>query len=254
VSFLIKKGSTDVTRYIVLGDSTTGAPETGYTITNLDLQYTRNRATPAAKVDAVALAATDTAHTDNRAIEVDATSSPGVYRVDWPDAAFATGSDKVTLVVTGTGLHPAVEEIQLVDFDPEDAFDPSTDTVILHADYDAAKTAASQASVNTIDTNVDDIETLLALIDADVTSILADTGTDGVVLASGAIGSIHDEVIEGALTHRQVIRLVLAAVAGKLSGAATTTVAIRDVADAKDRITATVDADGNRTAVTLDAT
>lgn len=116
---VIKKGSTDVTRYVMLRDSTAGTPETGYTITALDLQYTRNRTAPAAKVDAVALAATDTAHTDNRAIEVDATSSPGLYRIDWPDAAFATGADKVLLVVSGTGLDPAVEEIQLVDYDPE---------------------------------------------------------------------------------------------------------------------------------------
>jgi hypothetical protein len=117
---LIKKGSTDVTRYVMLVDSATGAPETGYTITSLDLQYTRNRTAPAAKVDATALAATDSAHGDNQAIQIDATSSPGLYRVDWPDAAFATGADKVILVVSGTGLAPAVEEIQLVNFDSED--------------------------------------------------------------------------------------------------------------------------------------
>lgn len=117
---LILKGSTDVTRYIVLKDSTTGAPETSYTITNLDLQYTRNRTAPAAKVDATALAATDSAHGDNKAIEIDATSSPGLYRVDWPDAAFASGVDKVLLVVSGTGIDPAIEEIQLVNFNPED--------------------------------------------------------------------------------------------------------------------------------------
>lgn len=61
-------------------------------------------------------------------------------------------------------------------------------------------------------------------------------------------------VVEGSLTELHVLRLILAAVAGKLSGAATTSVAIRDVADSKNRIAATVDADGNRTAVTLDAT
>lgn len=117
---LIKKGTTDVTRYVNLVDSAAGTPETSYTITNLDLQYTRNRTAPAAKVDATALAATDSSHSDNKAIEVDATSSPGLYRIDWPDAAFATGADKVILVVSGSGLHPAVEEIQLVNFDPED--------------------------------------------------------------------------------------------------------------------------------------
>jgi hypothetical protein len=84
MSFLIKKGTTDVTRYVMLRDSTAGTPETGYTITDLDLQYTRNRAEPAAKVDATALADQDDAHADNQAIQIDATSSPGLYRVDWP--------------------------------------------------------------------------------------------------------------------------------------------------------------------------
>ena len=48
---------------------------------------------------------------------------------------------------------------------------------------------------------------------------------------------------------------MVASGAGKLSGAATTTVVIRNaVADTKDRITATVDEDGNRTAITTDLT
>lgn len=110
----IKVGTLDVTRYVMLVDATAGTPETGYTITDLDLQYTRNRLAPSTKVDATALAATDSAHGDNQAIQVDATSSPGLYRIDWPDAAFAAGVNKVILVVSGPGLHPAVEEIQLV--------------------------------------------------------------------------------------------------------------------------------------------
>ena len=59
---------------------------------------------------------------------------------------------------------------------------------------------------------------------------------------------------ETSLTIRQALRLVLAATAGKLSGAATTTITIRNVGDTKDRITATVDTSGNRTAVTTDGT
>ncbi len=53
-------------------------------------------------------------------------------------------------------------------------------------------------------------------------------------------------------TPRQGLRVILAALAGKLSGAATTTVVIRDPEDTKDRITGTVDASGDRTAVTYD--
>lgn len=79
--------------------SATGAEATGLTITDFDLQYTRTRTAPTAKVDATALAATDSAHSDNKAIEIDATDQPGLYRVDWPDAAFATGADEVILSV-----------------------------------------------------------------------------------------------------------------------------------------------------------
>lgn len=61
--------------------------------------------------------------------------------------------------------------------------------------------------------------------------------------------------IETGLTLRQAMRLLAAAEAGKLSGAATTTITIRNaVADTKARITATVDADGNRSAITWDVT
>lgn len=58
--------------------------------------------------------------------------------------------------------------------------------------------------------------------------------------------------IETGLTLRQAMRLVTAASAGKVSGADTSTVTIRNVGDTKDRITATVDESGNRTAVTTD--
>lgn len=60
--------------------------------------------------------------------------------------------------------------------------------------------------------------------------------------------------VETGMTLRQSQRIQLAALAGKLSGAATTTVAVRDTNDTKNRISATVDANGNRTVVTLDAT
>lgn len=60
--------------------------------------------------------------------------------------------------------------------------------------------------------------------------------------------------VETNRTVRQALRLILAALAAKLSGAGTNTVTIRDTNDSKNRIVATVDASGNRSAVTLDAT
>jgi hypothetical protein len=59
--------------------------------------------------------------------------------------------------------------------------------------------------------------------------------------------------IEGGLTVRQGLKLITAALAGKISGADSTTVRIRSaVADDVERITATVDEHGNRTAITVD--
>lgn len=57
-----------------------------------------------------------------------------------------------------------------------------------------------------------------------------------------------------ALTLREAMRLMVAALAGKVSGAPSGPIIIRDTSDTKNRITATVDANGNRTAVTKDVT
>lgn len=87
-------------------------------------------------------------------------------------------------------------------------------------------------------------------------AITADAVADGAIdagaLTADAVDKIIDEVIEDTLTMRQVLRLVLSACAGKASGGGTSTMIYRDSADTTDRITATVDGDGNRTAVTLD--
>lgn len=65
-------------------------------------------------------------------------------------------------------------------------------------------------------------------------------------------GAVFDDTVEGSLSVREALRIVLAALAGKLSGAPAGPIVVRDTDDTKDRITATVDVDGNRTAVTLD--
>lgn len=81
-------------------------------------------------------------------------------------------------------------------------------------------------------------------------------------LAADAANEIADALlnranaIETGLTPVQSLRLIAAALAGKISGAGTETVTVRNaVADSKDRIVATTpDANGNRTAITVDLT
>jgi len=58
--------------------------------------------------------------------------------------------------------------------------------------------------------------------------------------------------IEAGVTQAETLRLILAVLAGKLSGAPGGPIIFRDVNDTTDRVTATVDGSGNRTAVTLD--
>lgn len=100
---------------------------------------------------------------------------------------------------------------------------------------------------------------------ASITAIKAKT--DNLPAAPAAVGDIptanqnadalldRANAIETGLTPRGALRLQAAALAGELSGAATNTVTIRNaVADSKDRIVATVDPDGNRTAVVTDVT
>ena len=94
---------------------------------------------------------------------------------------------------------------------------------------------------------------------ADVTTAVWAAGTRtltsfGTLVAdvAAAVGAL---VIEGTVTLIESLRLSNAAQGGKTSGMDTgTPVIIRDVGDTKDRVTATTDANGNRTAVTLDLT
>lgn len=97
-------------------------------------------------------------------------------------------------------------------------------------------------------------------MDSDVSVMQANT-LSASALATDAVSEIADGLldrtdgIETGLTLRQSQRLIASASAGKVSGLATTTVIFREaVADSKARITATVDVDGNRSAITTDVT
>lgn len=60
--------------------------------------------------------------------------------------------------------------------------------------------------------------------------------------------AVWDEAVDGTTTARHSMALQNSALAGEVTGLGTTTVTFRDLADSKDRIIATVDGDGNRTA------
>lgn len=64
--------------------------------------------------------------------------------------------------------------------------------------------------------------------------------------------AVWEQALEAGYTAEDMMRVMAAALAGEVSGAGTATITIRDIADTKSRIVASVDGSGNRTAVTLD--
>ncbi len=84
--------------------------------------------------------------------------------------------------------------------------------------------------------------------------IVVTTGSGLDAAQDTKLTEVHGELrsIENSKHHSWFMRIILAALANKLAGADTTNVTIRDQADAKNRIDATVDSVGNRTSVTLD--
>lgn len=114
-------------------------------------------------------------------------------------------------------------------------------------------TTTLNLSGTTIKTSTD-IATDTAAIKAKTDNLPASPAATGaaMTLTAGAVDAIHDEVVEGSTSMREMLRGFAAVLMGKAAGLATTTATYRDIGDTKARITATVDADGNRTSVTRD--
>jgi hypothetical protein len=77
---------------------------------------------------------------------------------------------------------------------------------------------------------------------------------DSMGLDPAAVDAIWDEILDSGYTGRQLVRGFASALMARLSGADVNAPVFRDLANTKNRITATTDASGNRTAVTLDLT
>lgn len=81
----------------------------------------------------------------------------------------------------------------------------------------------------------------------DAVDRLYDTTLDSIVNAL-----LTGQDLETGVNLQQTLRALLAVLVGKISGANSSTIRIRDVNDTKDRVVASVDSDGNRTSVSLD--
>ncbi len=110
-------------------------------------------------------------------------------------------------------------------------------------------------SVGSVAGNVDgSVGSVAGNVDGSVGSVAGNVdGSVGSVASSG-LDTVLDQAaaIDTGLTIRQCLRYCAAALFGQVSGAASTTITIRNGGtDTANRIVASVDADGNRTSVTL---
>lgn len=119
--------------------------------------------------------------------------------------------------------------------------------------YSGMATAVALTTVDDfLDTEVNSLLAYSVVIKAKTDVIPSSPAAlgDAMALTTAAVDAVLDDPVEGAFTLRQAMRLILAASAGKVSGAGTSSITIRDINDTVDRITAEVDASGNRAAVT----
>jgi hypothetical protein len=98
------------------------------------------------------------------------------------------------------------------------------------------------------------LSTVAGYLDTEIAALLEDTGTtlNDLIVAIKAKTDLIPGTTDG-LTFAEKVTLFAAVLLGKASGLDTTTAVYRAVDDSKDRVTAQVDSDGNRAALTLDA-
>jgi hypothetical protein len=115
---IVTKGSTDRSVVLRIIDETTGIPETGvvFNTSGIALWYRREGAAKTDITEAT-LAALTTAHTDGGFLHI----ADGEYRLDLPDAAFATSANYVDVGGTVTGMIVIGGRVRLVDYSLEDS-------------------------------------------------------------------------------------------------------------------------------------
>ncbi len=157
--------------------------------------------------------------------------------------ASATSGIITTLGAAGAGLTAVpwntawAAQVESEATDALNAYDPPT-----KAELDTG-TASVQAAITAASTSV---QTAVSAASTSVQTAIS--GLNDITVADILAGNIETETLQ------QVLRLMRAVLVGKSAGGGTATLEFQDRADSKARVTATVDADGNRTAVTVDAT
>lgn len=176
-----------------------------------------------------------TAYTTPTVTELSSSNMPGVYSLLLDeDMTIDSGdhSQEICLHITQASMAPVTRVIEL--YRPDVTAGTSLGVSSGNAQISATdiRSAVGLASAN-LDTQIDALPT-------------ANENADGLLDRSSGV--------ESGLTPRQALRLIASVLFSKASGLGTSTAVFRNFGDSKDRVTATVDANGNRSALTIDAT
>ena len=185
-------GAADVTTYFMLRTAADGTATVGAAIANIDLQYIRTGDSPSAKADAVELGAINGAHEANKAKEVDGVDAPGLYRVDWPDAAFVAGVPQVILSVK---LANSFTEHMAVEID--------TPVGAAASVTGAVGSVAAGVDVSTIET-VDATDTLDASAQTGAQAALEVNNLDHLAKIATAGADMTAEVVDNSILSRML--------------------------------------------------
>lgn len=120
---LVQLNNTSRTEYVFIqnSSSTTGAGLTGlvFNSAGLTADYVVERGLRQS-ITLATLASADAAWSSGGFIAVDGTNMPGLYRIDIPNAVFATADKAVVMLKGATNMAPVVLEYQITGFNPDD--------------------------------------------------------------------------------------------------------------------------------------
>lgn len=196
--------------------------------------------------------ATAVAASGSSPTEVDSTNFPGLYYYEATSGELAT-LGPFLIDIIGRNMSAAMEPRELagqvVAFDPYDAL--ALGIGALPAVVASASGGLPTLGTGTGQIHVDGSGRVYSLVNAVTTGALAAAAFASDYFTS-LIANVYDtSAIEGTLTLRQVLRLVLGGVAGTAEGFATGSHLYHDTTGTKTRIAATVNKSG-RTVTALD--
>lgn len=185
-------------------------------------------------------------------LDASASATDGFYVGAWVLIKSATGAGQARVVTAYVGA------TKVATIAPNWVTNPDNTSVFLV--IPAAQITGVQGNITgtvaTVQTDIAAVQTTANAINAKTTNLPAAPAAVGDIPTSNqnADALLDRAAAVDTYTIRQILRLFGASLLGQVAGAATTTITAKAADASKTRITATVDANGNRTAVVLDAT